>query len=187
MGKQSEKFGEVLRSKLSNIETGLREVKSAIDVKANKAEQDVRAHLDAAKKRLEQDRAKVTAAQSEVKNWADEQKATTSEKIAEWKTKHETAKLQRRGGRRRALCRCYDRPCGGGAGRSRARAAPSLGRADRRKRRCPCQMTIAAPNARLLCNRSAVSRTEIGARAATQNAAAQRAERLVHILINSCK
>ena len=31
-----------------------------------------------------------------MKNWADEQKAATSEKIAEWKTKHETAKLQRR-------------------------------------------------------------------------------------------
>ena len=63
MGKQSEKFGEVLRSKLSNIETGLREVKSAMDAKANKAEKDVCTHLDAAKKRIEQDRAKVTAAQ----------------------------------------------------------------------------------------------------------------------------
>lgn len=96
MGKQSEKFGEVLRAKLSNIETNLRDVKSAIDAKANKAEHDVRARLDAAKKRIEQDRAKITAAQAEVKNWADEQKSASSEKIAEWKTRHETAKLQHR-------------------------------------------------------------------------------------------
>ena len=76
-------------SKLTNIETGLKSLKSTIDAKAHHAEQDVRSHLDAVNKRIEQDRAKVTAAQAEVKNWVDEQKAATSEKIAEWKTKRE--------------------------------------------------------------------------------------------------
>ncbi|MGO9135493.1 MAG: hypothetical protein ACLP8A_15800 [Methylovirgula sp.] len=96
MAKHLDKFGEALRLKLSNIETGLASLKSAIDSKAQHAEKDVRSHLDAVNKRIEQDRAKVTAAQAEVKNWVDEQKAATSEKIAEWKTKHEAAKLQHR-------------------------------------------------------------------------------------------
>ncbi len=96
MAKQIDKFGEALRSKLSNIETNLNSLKSTIDAKAHHAEQDVRSHLDEVDKRLEQDRAKVTAAQAEVRNWVDEQKAATREKVAEWKTKRETAKLQHR-------------------------------------------------------------------------------------------
>jgi hypothetical protein len=96
MAKHIDKFGEALRLKLGSIETGLRGLKSTIDAKAQHAEKDVRSHLDEVNKRIEQDRAKVTAAQVEVKNWADEQKAATSEKIAEWKTKHEAAKLQHR-------------------------------------------------------------------------------------------
>ncbi|MGB8278295.1 MAG: hypothetical protein WCF20_10260 [Methylovirgula sp.] len=96
MAKHIDKFSEALRLKLTNIETSLRGLKSTIDAKAQHAEQDVRTHLDAVNKRVEQERAKVTAAQAEAKNWVDEQKASTSEKIAEWKTKRETAKLQHR-------------------------------------------------------------------------------------------
>ncbi|MGP8266160.1 MAG: hypothetical protein ACLQOQ_09235 [Beijerinckiaceae bacterium] len=96
MPKRIDKFGEALRLKLTNIETGLSSLKSTIDAKAQHAEKDVRDHLGAVNKRIEQERAKVTAAQAEVKTWVDEQKAATSEKIAEWKTKRETAKLQHR-------------------------------------------------------------------------------------------
>ena len=56
----------------------------------------VQSHLDGVKKRIEQDRTKVTAAQADIKKWVEERKATASEKIAEWKTKREVAKLQSR-------------------------------------------------------------------------------------------
>jgi hypothetical protein len=93
MAKHVDKFGAALQLKLNNIETSLRGLKSTIDSKAQHAEKEVRSHLDAVNKRIEQDRAKVTAAQTEVKNWLDEQKTATSEKIIEWKTKQETTKL----------------------------------------------------------------------------------------------
>ena len=38
----------------------------------------------------------MTAAQADIKKWVEERKATASEKIAEWKSKRETAKLQSR-------------------------------------------------------------------------------------------
>jgi hypothetical protein len=47
-------------------------------------------------RRIEQDRAKAVAAQAEMKNWIEQKKAATSGKIAEWKTNHETTKLQNR-------------------------------------------------------------------------------------------
>jgi len=71
-------------------------LKAQIDKRAQTAEQDARAHLDAVKKRMEQDRAKVTAAENDMKKWADERKAATNKKIAQWKAKLEKAKLQSR-------------------------------------------------------------------------------------------
>jgi uncharacterized protein (DUF885 family) len=66
-------------------------LEAQIDKRAQTAEQDARAHLDAVKKRMEQDRAKVTAAENDMKKWADERKAATNEKIAQWKAKLEKA------------------------------------------------------------------------------------------------
>ena len=40
--------------------------------------------------------AKVSAAQAEVKDWVDERKTATRDKISEWKAKRETSKLQNR-------------------------------------------------------------------------------------------
>lgn len=96
MTKHIDKFGEAIRLKLTNLESELSSLKSKVDAKAQHAEQDIRKHLDTVNKRIETDRAKVTAAQNEVSKWIDEQKTTTSEKVAEWKTKREAAKLQHR-------------------------------------------------------------------------------------------
>lgn len=96
MGQRINQFLEPLRLKLTNLESGLDGLKTKIDTKAQHAEQDVRNHLDVVQKRIAQGRAKVTAAQSEVKNWVDEKKTITNEKIAEWKAKRETTQLQNR-------------------------------------------------------------------------------------------
>ncbi len=96
MGKHINQFLDQLRLKVANIESGLNGLKGKIDRKAEHAEKDVRDHLEAVKKHIAQGRTKVTAAQSEVKNWVDEEKVATSAKIAEWKAKRETAKLQNR-------------------------------------------------------------------------------------------
>ena len=96
MGERIDKFCENLRLKLTSVDNNMRSLKVKIDGKARTAEQDVRSHLDGVKKRIEQDRTRVTGAQADIKKWVEERKATTSEKVAEWKTKREMAKLQSR-------------------------------------------------------------------------------------------
>jgi hypothetical protein len=84
-----QRIGENLRQKLTMADSGLDGLKAKIDANAAHAEQDVQSHLDRVRKRIEQGRAKVSAAQADVKSWVDEQKAITSDKIAEWKAKRE--------------------------------------------------------------------------------------------------
>lgn len=96
MGQRIDQFCEDLRLKLTNIDSGLDGLKAKIDTRAQTAEQEARSHLEKVQKRIEQDRTKVSAAQTEVKNWVEERKTATRDKIAEWKAKRETSKLQNR-------------------------------------------------------------------------------------------
>jgi hypothetical protein len=96
MGQRIDQFYHDFQLKLTNIGSGLEGLKAKISGKADRAEQDVRTHLDQVQRRIEQDRAKAVAAQAEMKNWIEQKKAATSEKIAEWKANHETTKLQNR-------------------------------------------------------------------------------------------
>ena len=94
MGQRIDQFCENLRQKLTMTDSGLDGLKAKIDGKTARVEQDVQSHLDRVQKRIEQGRTKLSAAQADVKNWADERKAVTSNKIAEWKAKREIGKLQ---------------------------------------------------------------------------------------------
>jgi len=96
MGQKIDQFCEDLRTKLTNIDSGLAGLKAKIDGKAQPAEQDVRDHLDDVNKRVARDQAKVAAANAKMANWAEQKKSATSAKIADWKTKREIAKLQDR-------------------------------------------------------------------------------------------
>jgi hypothetical protein len=96
MSQRIDQFHHDLQLKLTNIGSGLESLKAKISGKADRAEQDVRTHLDQVQRRIEQDRAKAVAAQAEMKNWIEQKKGATSEKIAEWKANRETAKLQNR-------------------------------------------------------------------------------------------
>ncbi|MGA7181625.1 MAG: hypothetical protein WBX11_18860 [Thiobacillaceae bacterium] len=96
MGQRIDQFCETLRIKLTNVDSGLNDLKAKIDKKAQHAEQDIRSHLDGLQRRIEQDQKKVSAARAEVKDWMDSRKVDTHAKIAEWKAKHETSKLQNR-------------------------------------------------------------------------------------------
>jgi hypothetical protein len=96
MGQRIDQFYHDLQLKLTNIGSGLEGLKAKISGKADRAEQDVRTHLDQVQRRIEQDRAKAVAAQAEMKNWIEQKKAATSEKIAEWKANRDTTKLQDR-------------------------------------------------------------------------------------------
>jgi chromosome segregation ATPase len=96
MSERIDQFCENLRLKLTSIDNNMQALKAKIDAKAKTAEQDVRAHLDSVKKRVEQDRSRVEAAQKELKKWLDEYRAVTKEKIADWKASGEGIKLRSR-------------------------------------------------------------------------------------------
>jgi hypothetical protein len=94
MGQRIDQFCEDLRMKLTNIDSGLGGLKAKIDGKVQNAEQEVRTQLERVQKRIEQNRTKVSSAQTEVKNWVEERKTATRDTIAQWKTKLEMSKLQ---------------------------------------------------------------------------------------------
>ena len=94
MSERIDQFCENLRVKLTNIEKNMQALKAKIDSKAQTAEQEVRTRLDAVKKRVDQERPKLAAAQADIKKWVQERKATTNQKITEWKAKSEKAKLK---------------------------------------------------------------------------------------------
>jgi archaellum component FlaC len=96
MSERIDQFCENLRVKLTSIDNDMQALKSKIDAKARTAEQDVRNELEGIKKRMEQDRTKVAAAQADIKKWLEECRTATNEKIAEWKAKSEKARLQSR-------------------------------------------------------------------------------------------
>src|SRR5258707_13215089 len=96
MSQRIDQFCDDLRIKLTNIDSGLNGLKAKVDGKAQHAEQEVRGHLDKVQRRIEQDRAKVSAAEGEMKDWVENRKVATVDKVAEWKAKRETSKLQNR-------------------------------------------------------------------------------------------
>ena len=96
MGERIDQFCDNLRAKLTGMDNKVQALKQKIDSRQQTAEQDVRTHLDAVKKRMEQDRSKVTTAQADLKKWVEERKSATTEKIAGWKAKGEKLKLQSR-------------------------------------------------------------------------------------------
>jgi sRNA-binding protein len=76
-------------SEARSASRGLGAPRVDIEGKTDLAEQYVRSHLDQVRKHIEQGRVKVTAAQAEIKNWAEEKKTATGDKIADWKVKRE--------------------------------------------------------------------------------------------------
>jgi predicted nucleic acid-binding Zn-ribbon protein len=96
MGQQIDQFCENLRQKLTIADSGLDGLKAKIDANTAHAAQDVQSHLQRVQNRIEQGRSKVSAAQADIRNWADQRKAATKENMAEWKAKHDLAKLNGR-------------------------------------------------------------------------------------------
>ena len=94
MAERIDECCENLRVRLTSIDNEMQSLKSKIDQKVKTAGQDVQTQLNAVKRRIEQDRAKLTAAQNDMQKWMEERKSATREKVAEWRARLEKAKLQ---------------------------------------------------------------------------------------------
>jgi flagellar biosynthesis chaperone FliJ len=99
MGQRIDQFCEQLRIKLTQIDGSLRDLKGKIDTKASNADKDVQAYLDKVDQRIDQDQAKVSAAQAKMEDWVEARKVETRAKIADWKSRRETSKLNNRADR----------------------------------------------------------------------------------------
>jgi hypothetical protein len=93
MSRNVDQFCEELRIKLTNIESGIAVLKGKIEEETDTAEQQVRLHLDNVCRRMKQDQKKVLEAQAELRDWVEDQKTATADKIAEWTSKRDLAKL----------------------------------------------------------------------------------------------
>ncbi len=96
MAQRIDQFRDDLNAKLTNVESSLDALKTKIDARTAVAETEVRNHLDKVNARIAQGGEKVKAAQTQINKWAEAQKAATAAKIADWKARRETAKLQDR-------------------------------------------------------------------------------------------
>jgi len=99
MGQRIDQFCEDLRVKLTNIDNNMNALKSKVGGEARQAEQEVRKHLDKLQTQITRERAKLSAAQAELKKWADEKEAATDKMVAEWKAKHDANRLKSRADR----------------------------------------------------------------------------------------
>ena len=96
MSQRIDQFSETIRKKLAEADGKLSALKAKVDAKDENAEREVRAHLDAVTKRVDEGKGKASAAQAEIAKWMEQRKAATSAAVAEWKAKGETAKLRTR-------------------------------------------------------------------------------------------
>ena len=91
-----DQFSEEVRARLANIDSGLKSLKTRVDSDATQAEAEARSQLAKVSADMEANKPKLAAAEAQLAQWAQAQKAVTTQKIAEWKTTQDFAKLQAR-------------------------------------------------------------------------------------------
>lgn len=92
----SQKIGNLcdeLRTKINDTDKRLKDLKASARDAGQKAKGEAKAHLDWLDKRVQEQRARIEASEAKVKAWAQEKKAATADKIAEWKAQREVKKL----------------------------------------------------------------------------------------------
>jgi hypothetical protein len=89
-------FAEDVRARLANIDGGLKSLKTKVDGDAKRAEAEAREQLAKVSAEIESNRTKLAAAEAQMTQWVQAQKAATAQKVAEWKTTHDLTKLQDR-------------------------------------------------------------------------------------------
>jgi len=92
----AEPFSEAFRAKLANIDGTLKSLSTKVDGDARQAEEEARSQLAKVNADIEANKPTIAAAQAQMTQWAQAQKAATTEKVAEWKSSQDHSKLQAR-------------------------------------------------------------------------------------------
>ena len=96
MGQRIDQFSEAVRSKLTSIDTAYDAIHAKIGGKAQDTQAAIRGQLENVRKRIEQDREKVSAAKAAAKTWLEVHSSATAGRVAQWKAERATHKLQQR-------------------------------------------------------------------------------------------
>lgn len=96
MGQRINQFCEVLRIKLTNVESNLAALRAVVEARPHASEKEICRYLAEVQHRIKSDRIKLLAARAEVKDWVASRKTVTSNEIAVWKVARELSKLQNR-------------------------------------------------------------------------------------------
>jgi len=91
-----DQFSAEVRARLSNIDTSIKSLKTKADSDAKQAEAEARSQLAKVNADIEANKSKLAAAEAQLSQWMQAQKAATSQKVAEWKSTHDIGKLQAR-------------------------------------------------------------------------------------------
>ena len=99
MDTTSENFNQLaeeLRTRLADIDSGLKTLRRKVNGDAKRAEAEVRNQLAKVGTDIEADRPKLAAAEAQMSQWLEAQKNATTQKVAEWRATHDFGKLQAR-------------------------------------------------------------------------------------------
>jgi hypothetical protein len=91
-----DQFSAEVRAQLANIDSGLKNLKSKADGDAKQAEAEARSQLAKVSADIAANKPKLAAAEAQVTQWVQAQKAATTQKVAEWKSTQDFGKLQAR-------------------------------------------------------------------------------------------
>jgi len=93
MNEKMDVFCKELRTKLDGVEKRIKDLNTGAKGATEKAKADAKARLAALADQAKAQRVKTQTAEAKAKEWLEEKKAVTAEKIANWKAQHEVKKL----------------------------------------------------------------------------------------------
>jgi hypothetical protein len=96
MSQKIDEFCEDLRNKLNAADQRLKDLKASATNASQRAKDEAKAQLNRLENDAKEQRAQIQAAEAKVKQWAQEKKTNTDEKIAQWKSERQTKKLNDR-------------------------------------------------------------------------------------------
>ena len=91
-----DQFSADVRTRLTNIDSSLKSLRTKVDGDAKRAEAEARSQLAKVSADIEATKPKLAAAETEMSQWVEAQKNATTQKVAEWKATHDFARLQAR-------------------------------------------------------------------------------------------
>ena len=91
-----DQFSEDLRARLANIDNGLKSLKTKLGPDAMQAEAEARRQLAKVSADIQASKPKLAAAEAQMTQWVQAQKAATTQKVAEWKASQDLSQLQAR-------------------------------------------------------------------------------------------